>query len=77
MLALYGRAGLMTALKCVFLLFNVEMSEINKIKQTREMNMLCFLASHSLSVPCWSCFSSGSNCFSCFELWKRIVEVCW
>ena len=49
MLAPYGRAGLMTALKYVFLLFNVEMLEINKIKQTGKMKILCFLASHSLS----------------------------
>ena len=49
MLVPYGRAGLMTALKYVFLLFNVEMLEINKIKQTGKMKILCFLASHSLS----------------------------
>ena len=49
MLAPYGRAGLMTALKYVFLLFNVEMLEINKIEQTGKMKILCFLSSHSLS----------------------------
>ena len=36
MLAPYGRAGLMTALKYVFLLFNVEMLEISKIINRQE-----------------------------------------